>query len=148
MKDAQLNFFVFLKDKELREIPPIIRILVFHEEIKTSKNNPLIIDDDFIIFPKNKITSLPEYLTVDGSFIIDCSKIKVLPKNLTVNGLMSIESTEISKIPENLNILSGNTFFIYGTPLSKEYSDNEILSLIPGIAIHRGPVKFFEDEDF
>jgi len=82
---------------------------------------------------KTLITSLPSNLTkVGGNLILNnCKKITKLPPDLTVEGNLDLEHTKITSLPPNLTV--ENDLYVYGTPLSKKYSKDEIKAMVPNV---------------
>jgi hypothetical protein len=78
------------------------------------------------------IDSLPYNLKVGGNLILNnCKKITKLPPDLTVEGNLDLEHTKITSLPPNLTV--ENDLYVYGTPLSKKYSKDEIKAMVPNV---------------
>jgi hypothetical protein len=78
------------------------------------------------------IDSLPYNLKVGGNLILNnCKKITKLPPDLTVEGNLDLEHTKITSLPDNLTV--ENDLYVYGTPLSKKYSKDEIKAMVPNV---------------
>ena len=103
-----------------------------------NKDKDLVIDREFIIeeyvdeneivIPHN-IKSLYNLKYINGDLnLIDCKNITSLPNNLTITKNLYMDYIPISEIPNNLNI--GGTLYCYNTPLSKQYSVEEIKHII------------------
>lgn len=74
----------------------------------------------------NLIEVLPNDLYVYNEVIADGSNLKKLGNNLKTK-LLNISDTSISEIPNNLNV---NTFIISDTPLSLNYTEEELTDII------------------
>jgi hypothetical protein len=77
------------------------------------------------------IEFLPNNLIVNGCLYLSCSRIKKLPDNLKIGESLFLDVTSIEFIPENLSI--GMDLSIYGTPLSKKYTKDEIRKMVKHI---------------
>jgi len=63
-----------------------------------------------------------------GNLNLIGTPIKELPDNLKVGGNLFLRNNPIKKLPDNLKV--GGYLFLMRTPLSKEYSEEEIRSMI------------------
>jgi len=78
------------------------------------------------------ITSLPDNLTrIGGDVNLNRTKITSLPSNLTVDGDLNLTDTLITSLPDNLTVK--RDLYVYGTPLSKKYSKEEIRAMVPNV---------------
>ena len=95
------------------------------EYIKNGSKGNLYLDN-------TSIDSLPYNLKVGGNLILNnCKKITKLPPDLTVRGNLDLERTKITSLPPNLTV--ENDLYVYGTPLSKKYSEDEIRAMAPNV---------------
>jgi hypothetical protein len=131
------NFFSFIEEKEKKGIPDLVELFYFPE--KWDKNKKYLIEGRLRINEHQCIKKLPNNLTVHGNFNIDDSNITELPENLTIYGYFSIENTLIESLPQglkfifnesSLNPLGTKHIFIFNTPLSEKYSDDEIRKIL------------------
>jgi hypothetical protein len=54
---------------------------------------------------------------------------------LTVKGSLYLRATKIETLPDNLKV--GRNLFLYHTPISKKYSEEQIRQMVPGV---EGPI--------
>ena len=127
MKKEQLKrIFDFLKDKENKNKPFKWKLV----------NNEPLTEEELYFNPnldlKNKnITSLPEGLHIGGFLVLRNTKITSLPKGLKVNEWLGLEDSKVSLLPKGLEV--GGNLYIKGTPLSENYTNDEIREMIkPG----------------
>ena len=79
------------------------------------------------------ITSLPDNLTKVGGYLdLAGTKITSLPDNLTVGNWLDLENTPITSLPKNLKGVESYLYLV-NTPLSKQYTKEEIRKMVPGI---------------
>ena len=76
------------------------------------------------------ITSLPDNLQVGGDLILNNSQITSLPDNLQVGGDLELFNTQITSLPDNLQV--ERNLNLRDTPLSKNYTQEEIRKMIEG----------------
>ena len=74
------------------------------------------------------IKELPDNLKVGGYLFLTGTPIKELPDNLKVGDYLYLANTLIKGLPDNLQV--GGNLYLPNTPLSKEYSKEEIRSMI------------------
>ena len=123
----------FLEEKEGKEIPrkwfESIKRLKFINELENHPDGTQYRYEGHLFLYDSNIKKLPNDLYVDGLFDLDgCKRLTKLPDNLYVGGYFSIQETNITKLPDNLYV--GNDLHIYGTPLAKKYTDEEIYEMI------------------
>jgi hypothetical protein len=94
----------------------IIKYQLSYDLLPRDKNGICIYDGNLNCY-NNKLTELPNNLTVNG--YLDCSynKLTELPNNLIVNGDLYCSSNNLTKLPENLTVI-GN--------LSCNYNENKL----------------------
>jgi len=73
------------------------------------------------------IKELPDNLQVGSDLYLDNTPIKELPDNLQVGGILFLTGTPIKELPDNLKV---GGLLLQNTPLSKKYSEEEIISII------------------
>lgn len=125
---------------------------VFHYIYKTNVRPGINWGSDQLGFPisdlevAGSVTNLPNKLSVRFGLYIKNNLIEVLPDNLDVSHeiiatgsdlkklgnnlktkILNISDTSIREIPNNLNV---NTFIITNTPLSLNYTEEELTNLI------------------
>ena len=84
-----------------------------------------------------KITSLPDnLLKIGGDFSLGNVPITSLPNNLKVEGDLSLINTRITSLPNDLQV--GGDLSLGSTPLSKNYTEEEIKQMVPGV---KGTIK-------
>ena len=140
------NILNFLHEKEGKELPKnwnIIERLENHpDDIQyrydgilslshsniTKLPNDLYVDGSLYLVETN-ITKLPDKLYVDRSLSLKgCGELTQLPDNLYVGYMLNLEYANISEIPDNLYV--GKDLHVYGTPLAKKYTHEEIIEMI------------------
>ena len=85
--------------------------------------------EEYNVFIPPNVKSLYNLKYVKGHLKLShLENITSLPNNLTVTGDLYINSSNISEIPNNLNI--GGNLICTNTPLSKQYSPEEIKQII------------------
>jgi hypothetical protein len=77
------------------------------------------------------ITSLPDDLKVENFLEVGRTKITSLPNNLQIKGVLDISYTKITSLPKDLQV--GKDLYLYNTPLSRKYSQEEIRQMVPGV---------------
>ena len=81
------------------------------------------------------LKSLPNNLTVNGGLDLGgCTKITSLPSGLKVLGTLDLRHTNFNELPPDLNV--GHDLILYGTPLSINYSRDEIRKMTPKVKGH------------
>ena len=145
MKPHIKQFIEFLKKKEGREVPLEVKLLnpkdfkITPEELNVKGSLDLdetriqSLPDNLKIkrnlnLSRTPIQSLPDNLRVGWSLDLSYSKIKSLPNNLEVGKNLHLDFTQIESIPNNLTVR--DTIFFQNTPLSDEYTEEEIESMI------------------
>ena len=81
-----------------------------------------------LVLSDTNINSLPEGLTVGGSLYLDNTKITSLPDGLIVGDDIDLSFTRIDSLPYGLTV--GGDIDLSETPLSEQYSEDEILKII------------------
>ena len=90
-----------------------------------------------LYLPNTKITSLPDnLLKIGGDFDLGNVPITSLPNNLKVEGDLTLINTRITSLPNDLQV--GGDLFLGSTPLSKNYTEEEIKQMVPGV---KGTIK-------
>ena len=103
-----------LRDTNITELPPDL-------EVGSS-----------IFLLRTPIEKLPDNFTVNGRLDLDSSKnITSLPSGLNVKGDLDLRNTNITELPPDLNV--GHDLILYGTPLSRNYSRDEIRKMVPKV---------------
>jgi hypothetical protein len=76
------------------------------------------------------LVSLPNNLSIGGNlFLRYCTSLVSLPDNLSVGGTLILNSCKsLVSLPNGLSVSGG--LYLYGTPLSKRYSEEEIRKII------------------
>lgn len=74
----------------------------------------------------------PDDLKINRNLRLNNSSLNSLPDNLSVNGTLDISNTNIDSLPKNLQLKNypSNWFVLFNTPLSKQYSKEEIQKMI------------------
>ncbi len=76
------------------------------------------------------IEKLPENLTVNGRLHLDgCKNITSLPNGLKIKYSLYIQDSNIEELPPDLEV--GGILILYRTPLSRNYSRDEIRKMVP-----------------
>ena len=84
---------------------------------------------DIWFLNRTSITTLPDNLTkVGGNLWLSGAKITSLPDNLKVNNILDLDWSKITSLPNNLEV--GGSILLRGTPLSQEYTEEEIRKMI------------------
>jgi hypothetical protein len=158
------NLFKFIESKEPEYRTPLkLKLRLAPNEIT---KEDLYVEDGFGLHyadldygggkDDSDITSLPDGITVNGSFYIgefsDGEGLESLPNNLTVkenlymsynNNILSlpnnleigkdleINNTKISSLPKDLKI--GRDIQAWDTPLAKKYTEEELKKITPGV---------------
>ena len=100
-----INILKFLEKKEGRPIPFRIKLI-------------------------NNLPLTPEELNVTGNLDLTKTPIESLPDNLQVGGSLDISYTNIKSLPNNLQVGGGRGLFLVNTPLSKQYTKEQIRQMI------------------
>ena len=145
MKPHIKHFFEFLEKKEDKKIPLEVKLLnpkdfkIIPEDLNVkgslefdytrlqSLPDNLKIERNLNL-SETPIQSLPDNLRVGWSLDLSGTKIKSLPNNLEVGRNLYLDFTQIESIPNNLTVR--DTIFFQNTPLSDEYTEEEIESMI------------------
>jgi len=118
-----INILKFLEKKEGRPIPL---------RVKLTNNLPLTPEDLNVTgnlgLSRTPINSLPDNLNVVGNLNLSVTPITSLPDNLQVGGHLDLSYTSITSLPDNLNV--GSRLFLVNTPLSKQYTKEQIRQMI------------------
>lgn len=118
------NLLKFVESKNPKYKFPIeIKLFQFPKSITPEDLN---IEGDILLW-YSPIKFLPNNLTVNGNLNLYKTEVESLPNNLTVNGKLDVTNTNISSIPNNLNV---KDIILYGTPLDKKYTNEEIVQII------------------
>ena len=134
-KETLKNIFVFLKNKEYKNLPKkYLNSLSDSELIKIFETHP---DDSQFVCDGNlnlrgsTIKSLPEWFKVEGDLNLNHSDIESLPEGLEVKGsLRLIESWSLTSLPKGLYV--GGNLHIQRSNFTN-FSDDEIRDMIkPG----------------
>jgi hypothetical protein len=103
-----------LRDTNITELPP---------DLEFGKS---------LILMRTPIEKLPNNLTVNGRLDLDSSKnITSLPSGLNVKGDLDLRNTNITELPPDLEV--GDSIYLYRTPLSRNYSRDEIRKMVPKV---------------
>jgi hypothetical protein len=77
------------------------------------------------------LQSLPDGLTVNDSLDLYKVPMTVLPNKLVVKGDLDLFDSNITHIPNDIKV--GNVVYLVGTPISRRYSEKQIMQMCPGI---------------
>jgi len=101
------------------------------KSLRSLPDNLTRVKGSFDLRECENLQSLPDNLTVGGHLDLSfCKSLQSLPDNLTVHDVY-LDYTSIETLPKDLKI-HGN-IFMYNTPLSKKYTEEEIRQMCPGI---------------
>jgi len=127
--------------REIEVIRPFNGRITNRKELETYLNIMTNLDENIInafgalydirkeVYIPIGLSNLKNLRYVDGDLKLAKSDILKLPDGLSVNGDLDIRYLEnISEIPNKLKIK--NSLYCFGTPLSKQYSSEEIEQLI------------------
>jgi hypothetical protein len=97
------NFFLFLEEKEKKEISNKIKFTFFNDELT---NDDLTINGyvDFTLSPFKK---LPNNMRINGYLDLSGSSIETLPENLFIKEGLNLNGTKVYEFPDSIN-LNGN----------------------------------------
>jgi hypothetical protein len=119
------NLFKFIEDR-YPEYPIPLKWKLLHDFDSITEKD-LIVKGNLDL-QGTKITQLPDNLKVEGYLYLHKTKIAQLPNNLKVGGYLDLTNTKITQLPNNLQV--GGDLWLSNTPLSREYSEGEILQMI------------------
>jgi hypothetical protein len=129
------NLFKFIESKEPEYKAPLKFLLKYDPDSITKEDlhvkGSFLLNDGGDNDHDKDITSLPDGMTVDGDFYGDFY-LTSLPNNLTVEGNLLIPlNKHITSLPKNLKV--GGNLGIWGTPLAKKYTEEELEKITPGV---------------
>jgi len=82
---------------------------------------------------RTPIEKLPNNLTINGSLYLHfCKNITSLPSGLKVFDTLNLRETNFKKLPPDLQVES---LVLYDTPISRNYSRDEIRKMVPKVEI-------------
>jgi len=85
-----------------------------------------------IFLLRTPIEKLPDNFAVNGYLDVDgCKNITSLPSGLKVKYDLDLRDTNITELPPDLEVLG--RLFLYRTPLSRDYSSDQIRKMIPKV---------------
>jgi hypothetical protein len=148
LKESDDNIFIPRRTKEEKDKKLLFRTYrIIRDYIKNGSQGGLYLNGSSIEFlPKNltqvngslvlfgckNLKSLPNNLTVNGDLDLDgCKNITSLPSGLIVNDDLDLRHTNFNELPPDLNV--GHDLILYGTPLSRNYSRDEIRKMVPKV---------------
>jgi hypothetical protein len=101
-----------LRDTNILELPPDLEV------------------GGSIYLLRTPIEKLPNNLTVNGRLDLEgCKNIRSLPNGLKIKYSLDIQDSNIEELPSDLNV--GRDLVLHGTPLSRNYSRDEIRKIEP-----------------
>jgi hypothetical protein len=117
--NTKISFFNFLKDKENKSFPLVMKILLQRDQIGVEDlfHSGLLNLEEY----SNYDGWLPDNLTINGHLFLESTNIETLPKNLRVNGSLWLRYSRIKELPHDLIVYQKIIFDF--TPLAaKEYN--------------------------
>jgi hypothetical protein len=120
--EKSLNFFVFLNDKENKNLPnfPIRKFLELKNEPNFISGN-IRFPQESLFFPNDIIVG--GFLNLRGSFMTE------LPENLTVIGDLILTSSSIGSIPKSLKVYGD--VMLYDTTIETQYCYHQLKEMFP-----------------
>jgi hypothetical protein len=124
------NLFQFIQDKDPQYRVPL-KLKLEYGGPDTLTPEDLDIKGDLSFDNDYNLTTLPDGLKINGDLDISNTNIQDIPNGLKVEGDLWMIWTSVKTLPKDLEI--GGELHIQGTPLAKQYTDEQIREMCPNL---------------